>query len=555
MARKSRKIVQDMQLDDLKHIKKVSTAIYARLSVENSGKTDASDVIKNQIELCKKYVEEIPEFELIDIYADNGKTGTVFERPEFNRLMDDIRSGRIQCLVVKDLSRFGRDYVETGTYIERIFPMIGLRFISIKEKYDSLTANETNGALMIPLQNMINELYSKDISRKVSTALKTKINSGTYRVKNLSYGYMWDESRTHIIIDEEAAKYVRMIFQWKLEGVAINQMKRNLELLNAPTCDKRKYSNGVKSGTKPKGGRWAWSSIYGILTNQFYVGDTVHGKFVRALYKGEKQHRIKDSSQWICDENTHPAIISREKFQQVQEIILESSRTRTQTMENSKEEREKVFDLFQYKIFCKDCGRRLYVRRYKKYTDEKECYGGFYVCSTYSKNLLPSCTPHSINQSTVEERVLQAIQMQLKVALNYKKLDAKMKQRKKVNSINEERNINISTIRLKLNGMSKKRTKLYEDFVEGILTKDQYKNEKKCLDEEFHQLEVQLKDLENNIKNDKEAASSNEKWEKIIKSISGTKKLTQNMVDEMVEKVLVSEDGEIEIIMKYRGWE
>ena len=167
MARKSRKqiAVEEPVIEPVSS-EVFSTAIYARLSVENSGKSEKVDVIANQIEICKSYIAERPYLNLIDTYVDNGRTGTVFDRPEFNRLMNDIRTGRIKCLVVRDLSRFGRDYIEAGTYLERVFPQIGLRFIAIKENYDNFDTDGSGESLIIPLQNMINTLYSKDISRR-----------------------------------------------------------------------------------------------------------------------------------------------------------------------------------------------------------------------------------------------------------------------------------------------------------------------------------------------------------------------------------------------------
>lgn len=217
MARKSRKITVEKPVAQPMETS-FPTAIYARLSVENSGKSEKIDVIQNQIDICMEYVKSCPYLSLTDVYIDNGHTGTVFDRPEFNRLMNDIRSGRIKCLVVRDLSRFGRDYIETGTYLERIFPQIGLRFIAIKEHYDSFDTGGSNESLIIPLQNMINALYSKDISRKVSTALRSQMEQGTFRKRNLPYGYRWNEEHTNMVIDEETAPIVKQIFQWKIEG-------------------------------------------------------------------------------------------------------------------------------------------------------------------------------------------------------------------------------------------------------------------------------------------------------------------------------------------------
>ena len=260
-------------------------------------------------------------------------TGTVFDRPEFNRLINDIKTGRIKCLVVRDLSRFGRDYIETGTYLERIFPQIGLRFIAIKENYDSFDTDGSSESLMIPLQNMINALYSKDISRKVSTALKAQMEDGTFVKRNLPYGYKWDEEHSNMVIDEEAAQYVRLIFRWKLEGKSNVYILDTLESMGAPTPEYQKRVNGTRKGDGYSRNGWNRSTLPEILTNPHYVGDTVLGRSLRALYKGVRPHKIKDKDQWIVFPNTHEAIISREDFEKVQDILEAASAERQAKME------------------------------------------------------------------------------------------------------------------------------------------------------------------------------------------------------------------------------
>ena len=296
-ARKSRVNIDIKEEILIPKSERIPTAIYARLSIENRGQSEDKDVIRNQIEICKAYVEGNPEFDLVETYIENGKTGTTFDRPQFNRLMENIKTGKIKCLVVRDLSRFGRDYIETGTYLERIFPNIGLRFISVNERYDSFTVDPTNEALMIPLQNMINGLYSKDVSRKVSSALRTQMKEGTMKKYNPPYGYMWNEDRTQIIIDEEAAEFVRLMFKWKLEGVPVDEMCERLDDMKAPSARYRKYQNGIISSEKNKckyNVRWVKSTITRILQNPCYVGDLVHGRTETAIHKGVKTHTVYD---------------------------------------------------------------------------------------------------------------------------------------------------------------------------------------------------------------------------------------------------------------------
>ena len=188
MARKSRKAQAQPVAEVKKEAAALPTAIYARLSVENSGKDDDGNSLQNQIAVCEDYLGGCPHLRLTEVYSDNGRTGTVFDRPAWNRLMDDVRTGKIQCIVVRDLSRFGRDYVETGSYLEKIFPALGTRFISVKENFDNFTCGNAMESLSVSLQNLVNAMYSRDISKKVSTALRAQMETGRFRNRNLPYG-------------------------------------------------------------------------------------------------------------------------------------------------------------------------------------------------------------------------------------------------------------------------------------------------------------------------------------------------------------------------------
>lgn len=212
--------------------------------------------------------------------------------------MNDIRTGRIKCLVVRDLSRFGRDYIEAGTYLERVFPQIGLRFIAIKENYDNFDTDGSGESLIIPLQNMINTLYSKDISRKVSTALKAQMESGEFKKRNLPYGYRWDEEHSNMVFDEKTAPIVRKIFQWKIEGLSLPAIADRLDAMNAPNPEFQKYQVGVRTGNATAKKIWNKSSLTTILDNPHYVGDTVLGRTLNAIYKGVKNQHI-DREEWI----------------------------------------------------------------------------------------------------------------------------------------------------------------------------------------------------------------------------------------------------------------
>lgn len=552
MARKSRKTTPAVEpVVEAAPLQIFPTAIYARLSVENSGKSENVDVIANQIEICKTYIADRPYLSLVDTYIDNGHTGTVFDRPEFNRLMNDIKSGRIKCLVVRDLSRFGRDYIETGTYLERIFPQIGLRFIAIKENYDNFDTDGSNESLMIPLQNMINALYSKDISRKVSTALKAQMEQGTFQKRNLPYGYRWNEEHTNMVIDEETASYVRLIFQRKIEGCSMPMILDELDRLGAPNTELRKRQNGTRTGDGCSCKGWHKSTVYGILTNPHYVGDTVLGRSMVAIYKGIKSHNVKDKDEWIVFPNTHQAIISREDFQKVQDIMNAASVARQTKMQQSEEIRATLINLFDGKIICADCGKRMYFHR--KRVDKRKDGGwyAFYECSTYVGRRYEHCTAHYIRQDRLERDVLAAIQLQVKAALDYDKLLDKLRGCEGEKNIRDKQNALITSLNLKLSGVSKKRTRLYEDFAEGILDEEEYTFAKKSYDEQFADLSRRLDEAVQRRSKFNEAMSVDNKWITLMKSVSTATQLSQELVDESVEMVKIHEDGAVELVMKY----
>lgn len=552
MARKSRKTTPAVEpVVEAAPLQIFPTAIYARLSVENSGKSENVDVIANQIEICKSYIADRPYLSLVDTYIDNGHTGTVFDRPEFNRLMTDIKSGRIKCLVVRDLSRFGRDYIETGTYLERIFPQIGLRFIAIKENYDNFDTDGSNESLMIPLQNMINALYSKDISRKVSTALKAQMEQGTFQKRNLPYGYRWNEEHTNMVIDEETASYVRLIFQRKIEGWSMPMILDELDRLGAPNTELRKRQNGTRTGDGCSCKGWHKSTVYGILTNPHYVGDTVLGRSMVAIYKGIKSHNVKDKDEWIVFPNTHEAIISREDFQKVQDIMNAASEARQTKMQKSEEIRATLINLFDGKIFCADCGKRMYFHRKKVDKRKDGGWYAFYECSTYVGRRYEHCTAHYIRQDRLERDVLAAIQLQVKAALDYDKLLDKLRGSEGEKNIRDKQNALITSLNLKLSGVSKKRTKLYEDFAEGILDEEEYTFAKKSYDEQFADLSRRLDEAVQRRSKFNEAMSVDNKWITLMKSVSTATQLSQELVDESVELVKIHEDGAVELVMKY----
>ena len=574
MARKSRKIAAAEPVCEAAPLQIFPTAIYARLSVENSGKSEKVDVITNQIEICKSYIAGCPYLDLVDVYVDNGRTGTVFNRPEFNRLMTDIKSGRIKCLVVRDLSRFGRDYIETGTYLERIFPQIGLRFIAIKEHYDNFDTDGSNESLIIPLQNMINALYSKDISRKVSTALKAQMEQGTFQKRNLPYGYRWNEDHTNMVIDEETAQYVRLMFQWKIEGWSIPTILNELDRLGAPNTELRKRQNGTRKGDGCSCKGWYSSTLYGILSNPHYVGDTVLGRSMKAIYKGIKSHNVKDKDKWIVFPNTHEALISREDFQKVQDILQAASEARQTSMQKTEEIRATLVNLFEGKIVCADCGKKMYFHRKRIDKDKRKRWYAFYECSTSVGRRYEHCTSHYTRQDTLEANVLAAIQLQVKAALDYSEawiedtaykaigqmLTLVEKKAVKEHEISKRRKSAISECADAIRDLQKQyeqlkavKLRLYEKYTSGSITKAEYLKRKAETDTKMSENEEAIQRGHQRMQElDSEHPCSDERLDAVLGEYQKGEGLTYELAHALISAIYVHGHDSIEIVWKFK---
>lgn len=302
--------------------KQYRTAIYIRLSLEDSRK-DCGESIENQMEYLKSYIKDTVDLRLEQIYCDNGFTGTNFQRPEWNRLMEDVKNGKINCILVKDLSRVGRDYIETGEYLETIFPALSVRFISVNDKYDSNNPNCMKESIRITLINLMNSLYAKDISRKVSATLNIKLQRGDYQGSHPPYGYLFSEEGNHkLIIDEEASEIVRQIFIWKVNEYSDSEIAKELNQRRISTPNVHFYKLGlIQSERYNQKMYWHNSTIKRITENQVYIGNIIRGKSKESLYHNIAYHEVP-KTEWTIVKHMHEAIISEAMFQTVQQIRM-----------------------------------------------------------------------------------------------------------------------------------------------------------------------------------------------------------------------------------------
>ena len=549
MARKSRKAQAQPVAEVKKEAAALPTAIYARLSVENSGKDDDGNSLQNQIAVCEDYLDGCPHLRLTEVYSDNGRTGTVFDRPAWNRLMDDVRTGKIQCIVVRDLSRFGRDYVETGSYLEKIFPALGTRFISVKENFDNFTCGNAMESLSVSLQNLVNAMYSRDISKKVSTALRAQMETGRFRNRNLPYGYLWNGDKTAYVVDEDAAAVVRQIFEWKLREVSVYTIVERLKAEGIESPERHKRRAGTRNGDNIQGEGWCPSTIRGILQNRAYIGEMVCGKSETALYKGLKKH-VTETDKWIVVPDAHPPIVSASDFEAVERQMREDSAHRETAMEWSADIRAGMIDLFAGKIFCADCGKRMYYKR-QRIQCKGVVFRGVYDCSTHVRRGHGTCFKHAMRQDALNEKVFNAIRDQLQVALDYEKLLLAMRGGSGEASVREKHKAAVASVKLRLNALKKKRTGLYESYVEGILNEEEYAFAKQTNEEQYEALNRLLDEAVERRERFLESISPDNKWLTMMRGVAGMTGLTQEVVDAIIEKVLVYGGGRIEVVFNY----
>ena len=549
MARKSRKAQAQPVAEVKKKAAALPTAIYARLSVENSGKDDDGNSLQNQIAVCEDYLDGCPHLRLTEVYSDNGRTGTVFDRPAWNRLMDDVRTGKIQCIVVRDLSRFGRDYVETGSYLEKIFPALGTRFISVKENFDNFICGNAMESLSVSLQNLVNAMYSRDISKKVSTALRAQMETGNFRNRNLPYGYLWNEDKTAYVVDEEAAAVVRQIFEWKRQEVSVYTIVERLKAGGIESPERHKRRAGTRNGGNIQGEGWCPSTIRGILQNRAYIGEMVCGKSETALYKGLKKH-VTETDKWIVVPDAHPPIVSVSDFEAVERQMREDSAHRETAMEWSADIRAGMIDLFAGKIFCADCGKRMYYKR-QRIQCKGVVFRGVYDCSTHMRRGHGTCFKHAMRQDALNKKVFNAIRDQLQVALDYEKLLLAMRGGSGEASVREKHKAAVASVKLRLNALKKKRAGLYESYVEGILNEEEYAFAKQTYEEQYEALNRLLDEAVERRERFLASISPDNKWLTMMRGAAGMTGLTQELVDAIIEKVLVYGGGRIEVVFNY----
>lgn len=501
------------------------TALYGRLSRDDELVGDSNSIV-HQKEMLAKYAKE-HGFTNTAFYIDDGFSGTNFNRPDFQRMMSDAEEGKIATIIVKDMSRFGRDYIMVGYYTEIYFPNSDIRFIAINDQVDTVSATDND---FTPFKNIMNEWYAKDTSKKIKAVLKTKGNSGKHLSTLPPFGYKKDPNdKEKWIVDEEAAATVKEIFDLYIGGLKINDIAKRLTEEGKETPQLYAMKRGLKyRGRSPYPEIWNNSTIRYILVQMAYTGCTVNFQTYRKSFKSKKM-AFHPKDEWKIFEDTQPAIIDRQTFDTVQKM-REHKRVYIKSNETN---------MFSGLLYCADCGGLLTIQRYKKNHD----YDHFY-CSTYRKKKKGLCTPHRIRVNDLKEVILQDLRKTCEYVAfhekefieNYLKSTTAEQQKAQAKAKSE---LSKTTARIEeINGIIRK---LYEDNVKGKMTDERFDFLAKSYETEQAELRVKTEELKKIIAATEQDNDNLKKFLKIVEHYLCVEELTPEILHSFIDKIYIDE--------------
>lgn len=511
-------------------------AEYIRLSREDGDKAE-SDSIGNQRKLITNYIAGKEEFILYDTYEDDGFTGTNYNRPAFKRMLTDIEDGKVNCVVVKDLSRFGRDYIDTGNYLERYFPDNDVRFISITDNIDSMKQAYD---MLLPIKNIFNEQYSRDISRKIHASMKTKQEAGEFIGAFASYGYRKSAAdKNKLVIDHYAAEIVRRVFNMYIEGYGKNSIANTLnkEGIVCPSEYKKRNGENYRNCNRlEETYYWTYSTISRMLKNEMYAGNMVQGRKTQHM---RSKQRTLDKEEWIIVEGTHEAIIDSDTWNKVQNLLKQ--RTRSLGLDQNK-------SMFAGYLKCGDCGRSLV----KKSGGKAKGDGGIkYYCGTYVRSGRQYCTPHPLPSNILEKIILDDLNILIENTDSLQDIVKNCKNTKVPALWETDRER--TRLNAELDKVRKLKKAIYEDYREELITKEEFITYKRGYLQKEELIRKQLESIGTNQYTQTAADFCQNPWIQHLLEQKGIHKLNRDIVAEMIKEIKVFENHRIKITYRFSG--
>lgn len=501
--------------------------LYVRLSREDGDRAE-SESVASQKALLSRFAEEqnLP----FEFYIDDGWSGTDFDRPSFRRMIADVTSKKINCVVVKDLSRFGRNYVESGKYLETVFPLFHVRFIAVNDGIDSEENPQSMNTVLVPFKNILNDEYCRDISVKVRSALDIRRKQGKFIGSFAAYGYRKDENdHNRLVVDETAAEIVREIYRKFLSGYSVLGIARELNGRGVPNPSVYRGGGGNNSGL------WADSTVRRILTSEVYIGNLVQKKNEIVSYKIHVSRGVSEERR-IRAEHTHEAIISEEDFNKVKSLLGRDTRTSPKSG---------TLSLFAGFLKCADCGRAMQKRTVKQ---PYKTYD-YYVCSTYKKMHSTLCSKHAIRADALEEAVLEALNGYIAIAVNFERVKEQIGKTAR-DGVRERLNSELSAKTRERERVRGLLIDLYPDYKNGLLSREQYFALKEKYELRAEKIDAETEVLRAEIERNASGQSEAEAFAQSLVSYRGLHKLTRDAVTELVENIYVHENGEIDLCLR-----
>lgn len=547
MARKSR--AEQNTVKASFNTKECLAGLYQRLSVE-----DGDDIEQNSIGNQKKiglyYLTEHPDIRFVDTYADHGYTGMNFKRPDFARMLEDLKSGRINCVIIKDISRLGRHFVLTSEYVERIFPGMGVRLISINDGYDSMDEHSDASALTLPLKMVMNDYYVKDISKKIRSGISAKMSSGTYLPSSSSvpYGYLRNPEAVTYDIDQEAADVVRKIFEMRAEGMGFNTIARVLNKEGIPCPGRLRYLRGIMKSEVYKDAGWLRGTVRKITQDSVYIGNRVHGKVKRDKIGMEKRRRGME--EWNIIENAHTPIISKELFDRVQEVNREELEKRSSFKERIGPDAD-YREILRKKVYCAECGSLMTAVKGCARPNAKTPSRIFYDCNVYRDSGHTRCSSHYIRQETIINAITNLLNQQVQIGVDMERLIEDVKRMPGVLSYQENVGQQHEDITKKRKKMELKMEQLLVDLTERLIDKEEYDYIKGRYQEQYEQLLEEEAKVGADKANLGTALQAAQKWIERLKEYQKIPSIDRRVMDLLVDSIYVNHKKQIKINLTY----
>ena len=503
-----------------------NAGIYCRLSVDDPNVSESGS-IKTQKAMLADYCRQ-NGFNVVDYYVDDGFSGTNFNRPDFQRMISDIDAGTINTVITKDLSRFGRDYVQTGMYLEKYFVDKDIRFIAPSDNVDTLK----NGFdIMVPFRNILNDVYARDVSRKTKSAFDTRARQGLFIASRAPYGYKKDPNdKHHLIVDEPAAEVVRRIFRMASESAGYNRIAKVLHgegVLNPIAYFNQNNPDYYKSEYWKKQYQWHVTSIQKILENQVYLGCVVHG---RVGTKGIKGRRIrKPKEEWIVVENMHEPLVDRNTWELV----------RSQVSKKRRERKDGTVQMFAGLLYCSDCGSALSFSAVHRKTKPD---GGEYKCWYYMRHGKEACSSHYISYDTIKNLVLEDIRIQARYAAHYSKKYLEHLQNlaseQEIKNLKKERQ-RAEKMRKRIEELDLIIKKLVEQNALGSISNERFSSLSAGYEREQQSLKEQLTELDGKLAKAQSDAQNAERFLALIKKYTELPELNAKVLNELIHRIVV----------------